>query len=134
VLLHGRQQQEQACRPPALAAKHTEQLSAADAVGVADRTQSGPERRARTTVIAILAEAQIGTHACPCGPQAPSASGDTRHSVDRGMGHLLVGGAFNAGRARSARLIAGNVSRWSQPTTSRFAGRAIDSCSKGWRH
>jgi hypothetical protein len=32
------QQQEQAHRPLALAAKHTEQLSAADAVGEADRT------------------------------------------------------------------------------------------------
>src|ERR1039458_8982906 len=44
----GAQQQEQARRPPALAAMHTEQLSAAGAVGAADRTQSGPERRDRT--------------------------------------------------------------------------------------
>jgi len=40
---------------------HTEQLSAADAVGAADHTQSGPEHRARTTIIAILAAAQNGT-------------------------------------------------------------------------
>jgi len=30
-------------------------------VGAADRTQSGPEHRARTTIIAILAAAQNGT-------------------------------------------------------------------------
>ena len=43
------QQQEQARRPTALVAKRTEQLSASDAVGAADRTQSAqniaPERR-----------------------------------------------------------------------------------------
>src|SRR5665213_1184743 len=54
-------QLKQACRPPALAAKHTEQLSAAGALGAADRTQSGPERRDRTTAVAILAAAHIGT-------------------------------------------------------------------------
>jgi hypothetical protein len=54
-------QLKQARRPPALAAKNTEQLSAAGVVGAADRTQSGPERRDRTTVVAILAAAHIGT-------------------------------------------------------------------------
>jgi hypothetical protein len=57
----GAQQQEQARRPPALAAKHTEQLSAAGAVGAADRTQSGPERRDRTTAVATVAAAQNST-------------------------------------------------------------------------
>ncbi len=54
-------QLEQARRPPALAAEHIEQLSAAGAMGAADRTQSGPEHRVRTTVIATLAAAQNGT-------------------------------------------------------------------------
>jgi hypothetical protein len=54
-------QQEQARKPPALAAKHTEQLSTADAVGAADRTTSGTERRARTTGVTIVAAAQNGT-------------------------------------------------------------------------
>jgi hypothetical protein len=57
-------QQEQARRPPALAAKLTEQLSAAGALGTADRTRSGPERRDRTTAVAILAAAHIGTYVC----------------------------------------------------------------------
>jgi hypothetical protein len=60
VLLGG-QQQEQGRRPPALAAKHTEQLSATGAVGAADRTQSGPERRDRTMAVATLVAAQNGT-------------------------------------------------------------------------
>jgi hypothetical protein len=52
------QQQEQARRPPALAAQHTEQLWAAGVVGAAGRTRSGAERRARTTVVAGVAAAQ----------------------------------------------------------------------------
>jgi hypothetical protein len=37
---------------------------AAGAVGAADRTQSGPERRERTTAVAILTAAHIGTYVC----------------------------------------------------------------------
>jgi hypothetical protein len=59
--LVGAQQQEHARRPPALATMHTEQLSAAGAVGAADRTQSAPERRDRTTAVATVATAQNGT-------------------------------------------------------------------------
>ena len=63
-VLVGVQQREQARTPPALAAKHTEQLSAAGAVGAADRAQSGPECRVRTTAVATVAAAQSGTYAC----------------------------------------------------------------------
>jgi len=39
----------------------TEPLSAASAVGADDRTRSGAEQRARTTVVAFVAAAQNGT-------------------------------------------------------------------------
>jgi len=61
VLLHGCSNRSKHGRSPALAAKHTEQLSAAGAVGAVDRTQSGPERRDRTTAVATVAAAQNGT-------------------------------------------------------------------------
>jgi hypothetical protein len=40
---------------------HTKPLSAADVAGAASLTRSGAERRARTTMVAILATAQNGT-------------------------------------------------------------------------
>jgi hypothetical protein len=55
------QQQKQARRPPALAAKHTEPHSAAGAVAAADHTRSGAEQRARTTGAASRTSAQNGT-------------------------------------------------------------------------
>jgi len=48
-----------------------------------ERTRPGAEQRARTTATAILTAAQNGTYACARGPQAPSASGSTRHATNR---------------------------------------------------
>jgi hypothetical protein len=76
------QQLEQARRPAALAAKHTEPHAAASAIAACDRTRSGAEQRARMTAIASVAAAQYGTYACARGPQAPSASGSTRHTAN----------------------------------------------------
>ena len=61
------QQPEQARRPPAPTGKPTEPRSAASAVGAADPTRSGAEQRAKTTAIAIVAAAHIGTSGAPVG-------------------------------------------------------------------
>jgi hypothetical protein len=70
-------------RPPAPTAKHREPLSAAGAVGAADRTRSGAELRARTTAPGRRRAAPNGTYVFARGPQAPSAWGSTRHAANR---------------------------------------------------
>src|SRR5664280_1555474 len=47
------------------------------------RLRPTSERRARTTAVAAQAAAQNGTYACARYPQAPSASGSTRHAAIR---------------------------------------------------
>ncbi len=49
-------------------------------------TRSGAEQRAITTAVATLGAAQNGTYVFARGPQAPSASGSTRHAANRWYG------------------------------------------------
>jgi len=57
-----------------------------------ERIRSGAEQRARTTAVAIVAAAQNGTYVFARGPQAPSASGSTRHAANRqrGLNRALI--------------------------------------------
>src|ERR1017187_4040766 len=76
------QKQEQARRPPGLAATHTKPHSASGGVAAADHTRSGAEQRARTTAVAIVAAAQNGTYACVRGLEASSALACMRYAAN----------------------------------------------------
>jgi hypothetical protein len=61
---------------------------AAAAAGAATRIAiwrivGSTERRDRTTTVVLQTSAHNGTYACARGPQAPSASGSTRHAANR---------------------------------------------------
>jgi len=73
-----------------VAATHMEPHTAAGLEGAIGRveaailsTQPSTERRARATTLTTPVEAQNGTYACARVPQALSALGSTRHSVNR---------------------------------------------------
>jgi len=52
----------------------TEPSSAASAVGVAERSCSSAERRARTTAVGIVAASQNGTSGADCSPSPEEQS------------------------------------------------------------
>ena len=67
------QQHEQAREPSAPPEGPAEPRSATGVVGTSDRAHSGAEQRARTTAVATLVGAHIGTYACARDVQASSA-------------------------------------------------------------